>query len=162
MFELFKKIFSNVVILIIFVLLIAGVIFLRYRFKDFIQGVIFIIIGGVYVLALLAFLGKSKSWWMGGLLSGVVGGLLAAAVTFSWTKGFVWAMILSIPGFILDYFLSRNTKRWSMWWRSFSSKKGGRLSWVVGLFGRGRGGGSGGSSGFGGGSSGGGGASGGW
>ncbi len=92
-----------------------------------------------------AFLGRSRSWWMGGVLGGILGIILTAL--FSW-----W---LSIPifialGLLFDYIVSKGGPR-------------GRGPWGGGGFGGGfRGGGGGGFRGFSGGSFGGGGAGGKW
>lgn len=99
---------------------------------------------------LVAILGRTKSWWLGGVMGGIGGVVLAAL--FSW-----WLAIpVLIPlGLALDYLVSKN----------YSAR--GRTSWWAGggwgPGGGGRfGGGGGGFGGFGGGSFGGGGASGRW
>src|SRR3989344_4632689 len=98
---------------------------------------------------MVRFLGKTKSWWLGGVVGGVVG----AIIGLIW--GFVFAgigaiVILTILGLIFDYFVSKHPPG-----------SGGGL-WPI-IFGGGRGGsGSSGFGGFGGGMSGGGGASGRW
>lgn len=92
-----------------------------------------------------AWLGRTKSWWAGGVLGGVLGVVLA--VMFSW---WVSIPILVILGLLFDYIVSRHP--------------GSRRRVRGGFWGGGFGGGSGGGGfgGFGGGSSGGGGASGRW
>ena len=99
--------------------------------------VIFLLLTGADVL--FAFLGRTKSWWAGGLF-GAFGGLILS-LTFGW-----WLSIpfLTILGLLLDYVLSKNYRA--------THRRGGRR-WYGGGGGR-RGGGSGG---FGGGSFGGGG-----
>ncbi len=104
-------------------------------------GFILLLVGGNFLAALL---GRSKSWWLGGVIGAGVGVLLASL--YGW-----W---LSIPlfiviGLVFDYIVSR------------MPPGGGRHGGPWGGFGGGRGGG-GGYSGFGGGSFGGGGASGRW
>jgi len=63
--------------------------------------------------ALSAFLGRTKSWWMGGVIGGVFGVVLAGF--FSW-----WFSIplLIILGLIFDYIVSHmtHTKRRGRWW----------------------------------------------
>lgn len=96
-----------------------------------------------------AFLGRTKSWWLGGVFGGVFGFILA--LVFSW-----W---LSVPilvgiGLLFDYIVSK---------ANWKGPRGGRGGFGgFGGFGGGSSGGSSGFGGFGGGSSGGGGAGGGW
>lgn len=94
---------------------------------------------------ILAILGRSKSWWLGGVFGGLAG--LALAIAYGW-----W---LSIPflvpfGLFLDFLVSSNYH------------KRGATRWWAGGGGGGRGGNGGGFGGFGGGGFGGGGASGRW
>lgn len=103
-----------------------------------------------FLNGLAGVLGRSKSWWLGGVLGAVVGvivGVIVASLLF----GTALAVIFGILGLIFDYFVSKN------WPRGGGGFHGGGF-WR----GRGSGGGSGGFGGFGGGSSGGGGASGRW
>lgn len=88
-----------------------------------------------------AWLGRSKSWWLGGVLGGILGVILT--ILFTW-----WLSIpaLVLIGLLFDYIVSRHPPR--------SGRRGGHWG---GGFGGGRGGG-GGFGGFGGGSFGGGGA----
>jgi len=98
-------------------------------------------------------LGRSKSWWLGGVL----GGLSGIAIAVIW--GFIWVGLFSILGLavfglIFDYFISKNYSK---------AKSLGKLPpWWIGGGGFGSGGSSGGFGGFGGGMSGGGGSSGSW
>lgn len=96
---------------------------------------------------LLAILGRSKSWWLGGVLGGI-GGVIVAVLYNLW----LMIPILVLVGLFLDYVVSKNyhQRGKTSWWAGGGG--GGR-------FGGGRGGGFGG---FGGGSFGGGGASGRW
>lgn len=93
-----------------------------------------------------AWLGRTRSWWAGGVLGGVLGVVLV--FLFSW---WVSIPVLVILGLIFDYAVSRHPRNY----------RRGRGGFWGGGFGGGRGGG-GGFGGFGGGSSGGGGASGRW
>lgn len=99
---------------------------------------------------IVAILGRTKSWWLGGVLGGVGGIVLAALYSF-WLS----IPILVFLGLLLDFIVSKTYKahrKNSPWWAG-----GG---WGPGSGGRGSGGG--GFGGFGGGSFGGGGASGRW
>jgi uncharacterized protein len=101
-------------------------------------------------------LGRSKSWWAGGVLGGIAG------VIIGFIKGFLYTGIISIvllvpAGLLFDYLVSKNYDKF---------KSRGRIPpwWIGGGFGGRGGGGFGGEGfgGFGGGRSGGGGASGSW
>jgi uncharacterized protein len=107
------------------------------------------IIGVIVIRVLALALGRSKSWWMGGVLGGIAGvviifleGLLAGGIA---------TVILVILGFLFDLIVSKNYDK---------LKSGGRGFWGGGGSSGGRSGG--GFGGFGGGRSGGGGASGSW
>lgn len=105
-------------------------------------------------LWLASILGRSKSWWAGGVIGGVAGVVLGFVFGFLWTG--VAAIVLLIPlGLLFDFVVSRAYAR---------GKTSGHFPWWIGG-GRhgGHGGfGGGGFGGFGGGHSGGGGASGRW
>lgn len=95
-------------------------------------------------------LGRSKSWWLGGVVGGIVG------VVIGLIKGFLFLGIISIVllipfGLLFDYIVSKKYKE---------GKESGHMPWWIG--GGGHGGGGGGFGGFGGGMSGGGGSSGSW
>jgi uncharacterized protein len=100
---------------------------------------------------LSSILGRSKSWWLGGVL-GVIVGIIIGII-----KGFLFFGIISIiillpVGLLFDYIVSKQYK---------VGKSRGQIPWWIGG-GRWGGGSGGGFGGFGGGTSGGGGASGGW
>ena len=113
---------------------------------------------GVFIFIwLFSILGRSKSWWLGGVLGAVAGIIVGFIYGFVFT-GFIWIAILTVVGFIFDFIVSKMF--------AASVSRGGRPPWWIGgggMGGFGGGGGSGGGfSGFGGGSSGGGGAGGSW
>jgi len=105
---------------------------------------------GVFIFVWLAsILGRSKSWWAGGIVGAVVGGIVGVI------KGFIFFGVISlgvlIPlGLLFDFIVSKKYQ---------AGKSSGHIPWWIG---GGRGGSSGGFGGFGGGMSGGGGASGRW
>ena len=102
---------------------------------------------GIFLLQwIVVILGRSKSWWLGGIIGGVFG--LLVALVFGW-----WLMIgiLTILGLLLDYVVSKNYQNHPD-----------HPSWWAGGGGFGGGSGGGGFGGFGGGSSGGGGSSSSW
>ena len=107
-------------------------------------------LGFVYVIfpLMVAVFGASKSWWLGGVVGGVVGFLWAYFGQLPW----VGVLVLVIIGLLLDFFFSLVAQK--------GGKGGGPGGWIIGGGGGGRS--SGGFGGFGGGSSGGGGASGRW
>jgi uncharacterized protein len=103
------------------------------------------------VMWLSAILGRSKSWWLGGVI-GVIAGIILGLV-----KGFIFFGLISIAillpvGLLFDYIVSKQYK---------TGKSRGHVPWWIGGGGRGSGSG-GGFGGFGGGMSGGGGSSGSW
>ena len=101
-----------------------------------------IVFGLIVIGNLAAFMARSKSWWLGGVV-GLVAGLIFL--------GIIGALISALLGLIIDFLLSRYGGDW------FKSHRGTGGFWFPG---GGRGGG--GFGGFGGGRSGGGGSSGGW
>lgn len=91
-------------------------------------------------------LGRSKSWWMGGVLGGAGGLVVGLFYGFLYT-GIILTIFLVPVGLLFDFFVSRGYQK---------GKLTGHYPWWIG---GGRGGGFGGFGGFGGGSSGGGGSS---
>lgn len=109
----------------------------------------FIIFGFVWLASIL---GRSKSWWAGGIVGAVIGIIIGII------KGFIFLGIISIAiliplGLLFDFLVSRQYQK---------SKTSGYIPWWIGGGKGGSGGGFGGFGGFGGGGSGGGGASGRW
>lgn len=120
------------------------------NFKN-IENLVWLFFGGTIFLA--SVLGRSKSWWAGGVIGGVIGVIIGII------KGFLFFGVVSLAfliplGLLFDSIVSRSYSR---------GKDSGHFPWWIGGggFGGGRSGG-GGFGGFGGGSSGGGGASGDW
>ena len=105
------------------------------------------------ILWLAAILGRSKSWWLGGVLGGIVGVIIGII------KGFLFFGLITIGiliplGLLFDFIVSKQYK---------ATKARGSVPWWIGGGGWGSGGSSsGGFGGFGGGMSGGGGSSGSW
>jgi len=52
-----------------------------------------------------SFLGRSKSWWAGGIIGSLLGLILA---------GVNYALVLGVVGLIFDYILSKNYKKWKL------------------------------------------------
>jgi len=111
----------------------------------------FVFFFGIIILNILArILGRTKSWWLGGVLGAIVG--VVVALIWGFIIGVVSIVVLTICGLIFDYIVSNHPP-----------KSGGGGIWPIFFGGGGFGGsGGGGFGGFGGGSSGGGGASGRW
>ena len=105
----------------------------------------------VFLNTLAVVLGKTKSWWLGGVIGAAIGVIIALIIGFT-GAGIGIIVVLSILGLIFDFIVSRRPPG--------SNGRGGGF-WPI-IFGSGRSGGFGGGSfgGFGGGMSGGGGASG--
>lgn len=55
-----------------------------------------------------AFLARTKSWYAGGILGGVIGLILSSVLAMSFTNGAVVAGVLALLGALLDYVLSKN------------------------------------------------------
>lgn len=111
-------------------------------------------IGFFGLLWLGSVLGRSKSWWAGGVIGGVIGLVVAALFSFVlWSIGILVALVLG--GLLLDFLVSRNFDK---------HKAAGDLPswWAGGGWGGGSGGLGGGGGGFGGGGFSGGGSSGSW
>lgn len=97
-------------------------------------------------------LARSKSWWAGGVVGGVIG--VVVMLVSAWVLwSIIVAVILIIGGFILDFAVSRNFTSHAAKGKSASWWAGGPWIGGSGGFGGGRGGGSFGGGGFGGGGS---------
>ncbi len=111
----------------------------------------FIFFGPMWLASIL---GRTKSWWLGGVLGGVAGVIIGIVKGFLYT-GVIWIGVLVSIGLLFDFIVSRNYAR-----------RGGRGggNWFIGgpWMGGGGSGFGGGFGGFGGGGSGGGGSSGRW
>lgn len=106
-------------------------------------------------LWLASILGRSKSWWAGGVIGGIAGVVLGFVFGFLWT-GIAAVVFLTPLGLVFDFAVSRAFARGKEtghfpWWIGGGHHRGGRGGFGSGGFG-----------GFGGGMSGGGGASGRW
>ncbi len=104
-------------------------------------------------LWLASILGRSKSWWFGGVLGGVVGIVIGSVYGFNFI-GIIIIPVLVVVGLLFDFIVSK----------AYNSRisQGLKPPWWIGGGGRGGGFGGGGFGGFGGGSSGGGGGGGGY
>ncbi|MFM2383449.1 MAG: hypothetical protein RIQ72_21 [Candidatus Parcubacteria bacterium] len=113
----------------------------------------FLVIGIVLFQLITSILAKSKAWWHGGVLGGLVG--IAILFFAGLSIGIISTIVLVVFGLLIDYHVSKSYKAF---------KAGGTRPWFMSSGGHGGGwsSGGGGFGGFGGGSSGGGGASGGW
>lgn len=120
-------------------------------------GFLFIFVIVINILA--SVLGKTKSWWLGGVL-GAIAGAIVGLFTGFFPVGIIAIVLLTIVGLVFDYFVSKRPPG-----SGPGSRSGGIGMWPI-FLGGGHGGsggfGGGGFGGFGGGRSGGGGANGGW
>lgn len=114
--------------------------------SDALETIFFFCFAGFMWLA--AILGRSKSWWLGGVLGGVAGIVIGVIKGFLFF-GLVSIVILVPLGLLFDFIISKQYK---------VAKTKGKVPWWIGGGGRNNGG----FGGFGGGMSGGGGSSGGW
>lgn len=117
-----------------------------------------IFVGIIILNALARFLGRTKSWWLGGVLGAIAGTVIGLVWGFFYA-GMISIIVLTILGLIFDYFVSKNPP-------GSNGRDGMGGFWPLIFFGNRGGGNSGfggnGFGGFGGGMSGGGGASGRW
>ena len=118
----------------------------KINFQYIFGGIIFVFIW------LASILGRSKSWWLGGVLGGVAGVVVGLFMGFLYF-GLIAIAILTPLGLLFDFIVSKQYQ---------AGKASGHLPWWIGGGGFGGRSGGGGFGGFGGGSSGGGGASGDW
>ena len=73
---------------------------------------IFIIIGIQVLVFLSSILARSKSWWLGGIVGGVIGGALTVFGVFGLAllSGGVITVVFVILGLLFDYFISKTYK----------------------------------------------------
>jgi uncharacterized protein len=99
---------------------------------------VFFLVGATYFTS---FLGRSKSWWAGGVIGSVLGLVFV---------GFNSALVLGLTGLLFDYVLSKNYKKWKIehkttsWRKTMGGFRSGSSSSSSGMtFGGGRSGGGG-------------------
>lgn len=119
-------------------------------FSDLWEPILFF--GFIFLQFFGAILGRSKSWWGGGIIGGVIGTMVWFLGVFSFFSGSLIFVLLVVLGLGFDFIVSRKYDQ--------VKKAGGHYPWWIGGHGGGFGGG--GFGGFGGGGSGGGGSSGSW
>jgi uncharacterized protein len=119
------------------------------------EGIFAFIFFGLWIIPwFIAVLGRSKSWWLGGVVGAIAGGVVALIAGWAWFALIGWAA-LALFGFGFDYLISKNYK-------STTSHEESPAWWAGGSYWGGSGGSGGSGGGFGGGGFGGGGASGDW
>jgi uncharacterized protein len=111
-------------------------------------------LGFIVLQWIIAILGRSKSWWGGGVLGAVIGGAVWVFGSLSFIVSLIFLIFFIIFGLGLDFFVSSRYDK--------IKKMGGHFPWWIGGGGFGGGGSGGGFGGFSGGSSGGGGSSSSW
>ena len=132
-------------------------------FKDFIFGSGFWLVWLFFIFVIHSasfFLGRTKSWWLGGALGGA-GGLIGGFIFYAGLLILLPAVAFGVIGLIFDYVVSKNYDQRKKQGKPTDFWSSGGGFWFGGG-GRGGFGGGGGFGGFGGGGSGGGGAGGGW
>lgn len=97
-------------------------------------------------------LGRSKSWWAGGVLGGIVGGIIALIANFMFLALLAWGGLI-LFGLLFDFLVSRTYRSRAADHSAFPWWIGGNWGGGGGGFGGGGGGGSFGGGGFGGGGS---------
>lgn len=119
------------------------------------EGVFALLFFGLWIVPwFISVLGRSKSWWLGGVVGAIVGGIVALIAGLAWFALIGW-FALTVFGFGFDYFISKNYK-------NKISHDESPAWWAGGSYWGGSGGSGGSGGGFGGGGFGGGGASGDW
>ena len=131
--------------------------------RDFGNVIFFAVwLGFIFLSWMASFLGRTKSWWAGGVIGGALGAALGAIF---WTGAmiFISGTLLAGLGFLFDFIVSKNYAYRKAHGLPTDIRRSGGGFWFWGGGGRGGfGGGGGGFGGFGGGGSGGGGAGGSW
>ena len=95
----------------------------------------FLVFFGIFVLqGLVAFLGRTKSWWLGGVIGAGAGFILALIFTWWWS-----VPLLVIIGLLIDYIASKTYRpgkhrRGGGWWMGGGSMGGGNSSGGFGGF----------------------------
>lgn len=113
-------------------------------------------VGAFVLMWLSSVLGRTKSWWLGGVIGGAIGFVIGLLIIGFVAKILLWVVGLALAGLGFDFAVSKNYQknkilgRRASWWAGGGWGPGGGFS------------GGGGFGGFGGGGSGGGGSSGGW
>jgi uncharacterized protein len=74
----------------------------------------FFFIGVPLLTYLMAFFGRSKPWWPGGVVGALLGGLAGQWLGF---------LLFGLLGLFLDYILSKNYQRWSLEHKTTSWRK---------------------------------------
>ncbi|MFC1789913.1 hypothetical protein ACFLZP_00295 [Patescibacteria group bacterium] len=69
---------------------------------------------GVLFTYLVSYLGRSRAWWLGGLIGGLFGWII---------NKFSGLFFLSILGLLLDFILSKNYRRWRLEHKATSWRK---------------------------------------
>lgn len=119
------------------------------------EGIYALIFFGLWIVPwFTSVLGRSKSWWLGGVVGAIVGGVVALIAGWALFAMIGW-VLLALFGFGFDYLISKNYK-------NTTSHDESPAWWAGGSYWGGSGGSGGSSGGFGGGGFGGGGASGDW
>lgn len=99
--------------------------------QDTVETWFFVIVGGFGVISWIgSMLARSKSWWAGGTIGGVMGFIIVAAAGWSLLNIFVTIVMIAI-GLLFDWLVSRNYRiRTSQgldpsWWAGGSSSGSG-------------------------------------
>lgn len=82
--------------------------------------------GFIIVVVVFSVLGRTKSWWLGGVMGGIIG-IVIGIIYSSIITGIFWTFILTIFGLIVDYFVSKGGGggHGGMWWGGGHGGSGG-------------------------------------
>lgn len=117
---------------------------LPFEFIVFLFFVILNIFGWLF-----AIIARTKSWWLGGVVTFVLGAITLSFFGFYLLTN-ILLFIFTLSGFIFDYFISKNYKYWQQQNSFNGGTKGKPAWWAGGTWGPGSGGFKSGGSGFGG------------
>ncbi len=71
----------------------------------FFSIILLLTFGSVFLQWVVSVLGRTKSWWLGGVL-----GLIISVIIFFFIIKIIWVFIMVMIGFLFDYFVSKNYK----------------------------------------------------
>ena len=100
-------------------------------YENFFSIIIFILIFGVNILGwLFAIMARTKSWWLGGVVTFFLGFSILYFIFGLNPVGDLILFIFTLGGFLFDYLISKNYKYWEQ--QFINGNKNARPSWWAG------------------------------